>query len=99
MGVFEMTPMSKRSGSVERLDQLKFGKKMMFGHRLTNDEVLEDHLMNIKLKKESTHYEKDSRQKEERDRLAGIAKEMEEEKLHKIRHSQVLRNEFLFFND
>ena len=55
--------------------------------------------MNIKLKKESTHYEKDSRQKEERDRLAGIAKEIEEEKLHKIRHSQVLRNEFLFFND
>ena len=43
--------------------------------------------------------EKDTRLKEERETLTRVKKEIEAQDAMKMRSSEVLKNEFLFFND
>lgn len=51
-GPREMAPI-ERSGSVEKFqpDALRFGKRIVFGHKATTSEILEDHLNKIKQNK------------------------------------------------
>ena len=43
--------------------------------------------------------EKEAKLKEERDALQRIKKEIEQQEAMKMRSSNILKNEFLFFND
>ena len=80
-------------------DILKFGKKIAYGKKQTNEEVLESHLLQMREKLDSAKQEKEQKLKEEKETLVRIKKEMEKQDAVKMRSSDVLKNEFLFFND
>ena len=58
-------------------DILKFGKKITFGKKETNEEVLEAHLVQMREKLDSAKQEKENKLKEEKETLQRIKKEME----------------------
>ena len=91
---------SKAKSQIEEpADILKFGKKITFGNRLTNEDVLEAHLSQMREKLDTRKLEKETKLKEERDALQRIKKEIEQQEAMKMRSSNILKNEFLFFND
>jgi hypothetical protein len=81
-----------------QLDFLKFGKRVQFG-QLTSGDVLEAHLKQIHDHKQINRYEKDIKLQQEREHLKRIRAEIEQTDSQKMRSSEVLKNEFLFFND
>ena len=58
-------------------DILKFGKKITFGNKLTNEDVLEAHLSQMREKIDTRKLEKEAKLKEERDALQRIKREIE----------------------
>lgn len=58
-------------------DILKFGKRITFGSKLTNEDVLEAHLSQMREKLDTRKLEKEAKLKEERDALQRIKKEIE----------------------
>ena len=58
-------------------DILKFGKRITFGSKLTNEDVLEAHLSQMREKLDTRKLEKEAKLKEERDALQRIKREIE----------------------
>jgi len=81
------------------VDLIKFGKRVNFGNKLTNVEVLEDHLRMIKMNKQMTRYDRENQIHNEREELKRLTDEIDSIAKNKHRTSEALRNEFLFFND
>jgi hypothetical protein len=99
-GPREIANSSTRSGfSVDPVDLLRFGKRVNFGNKLTTNEVLEDHLRVIKHHKQQNRYEKDNKLLKEKEEIRRLEQELESVEKQKMRHSEVLKNEFMFFND
>ena len=90
---------TNRSISEDPTDILKFGKKISFGKTTTNEDVLEAHLQQMREKMEGKKSNKNSKIQEEREAIQRIHKELEQQDAMKMRSSDILKNEFLFFND
>ena len=68
---------TNRSASEDPSDILKFGKKINYGKKLTNEDVLEAHLQQMREKMDYRKFEKDAKLKEEREALQRIKRELE----------------------
>ena len=99
MGARDVESSSKSQMGEDPGDILKFGKRITFGKKLTNEDVLEAHLQQMREKMDTRKVEKDAKLKEEREALQRIKREIEQQEAMKMRSSNILKNEFLFFND
>ena len=59
------------------MDLIKFGKRVNFGNKLTNVEVLEDHLRMIKMNKQMTRYDRENQIHNEREELKRLTDEVD----------------------
>lgn len=80
-------------------DQIRFGRRVNFGCRMTTSQLLQDHLNQIKIQKMTKRYEKESKINQEREWLKSIKREEENEDNFKSRSIGIMKNEFLFFNE
>ena len=60
---------------------------------------MEAHLKQMRDKMEGRKLEKETKMNEEREALQRVKKELDEQDAMKLRSSNALKNEFLFFND
>lgn len=72
-GPREVASSTARSGfTLENIDLLRFGKRVNFGNKLTTNDVLEDHLRQIKNHKQQHRYEKDNKLLQEKEDIKRI---------------------------
>lgn len=80
-------------------DMIRFGKRVAIGGKLNNDELLQDHLREMRQHLSEKRNQRNAQIEQDRKYLARVADRDAHEKDMKMRSSQVLKNEFLFFND
>lgn len=90
-------PSSSGSGQP---DMVRFGKKINFGSsKLSNEELLQDHLREMRQHLIEKRNQRSMQIEEDRKYLARVQDRDTQERHMKMRSSEVLKNEFLFFND
>ena len=80
-------------------DLVRFGKKIAFGGRMTNEELLQDHLREMRQHLIEKKAARETQLEQEKSYLKKVAAKDQAESANKIRSSEILKNEFLFFND
>ena len=81
------------------VELVRFGKKIAFGGRMTNEELLQDHLREMRQHLMEKKAARDTQLEQEKSHLKKVAAKDQAESANKIRSSEILKNEFLFFND
>lgn len=92
---------SKGFGSPDKTaaDLVRFGKKINFGNKMTNEEVLADHLREMRQHLAEKKHIRDMQIEQDKQYLNKVSNHNEIDKKTKMRSSEVLKNEFMFFND
>ena len=80
-------------------DFLRFGKRITFGPNVTNAEVLEEHLRQMRENRDQLVQARENKLREEKDYLERVGGEITRQDNIKMRSSNILKNEFLFFNE
>ena len=90
--------MSKSQVGYREENILNIGKKIDLGTKLTNEDILESHLQMIREKHVRDKNDKDKKLHEEKEALYRIQRDLDRQEALKMRSSDILKNEFLFFN-
>ena len=94
------SPEKPGSGGSGQPDMVRFGKKINFGTtKLSNEQLLQDHLREMRQHLIEKRNQRSTQIDEDRKYLARVADRDGQEQHLKMRSSEVLKNEFLFFND
>ncbi len=88
------SPMHLESGEL-----LKFGKRVAFEGKLTNQEILDDHLRQIREINEKKRLQKDIKMKDDQQFLQYVSNQIKMEKEKHFRLNEDLKKSFLDFND
>ena len=91
--------MSKSQVGYREENILNIGKKIDLGTKLTNEDILESHLQMIREKHVRDKNDKDKKLHEEKEALYRIQRDLDRQEALKMRSSDILKNEFLFFNN
>ena len=81
------------------VELIRFGKKINFGSKMTNEELLQDHLREMRQHLAQKKQQRDLQLEQDRNFLNRVSERDAQEAATKIRSSDILKNEFLFFND
>ena len=83
---------------IDPTDVIKFGKKVNYENKLTNDQIMEEHLRQMREKMEVNKLSHDLKRKQEKDFLQHIKKldELEKQRYNMGKHA--INNDFVYFN-
>jgi len=83
----------------EGMEFIRFGKRISFGANLSNAEVLEEHLRQMRENRDTHKHRMENKLKEDTDFLDKVNGDINRQDGIKMRSSAILKNEFLFFNE